>query len=463
MKPHWLAAILTGLVLLLAPANALAAKPKKAPAKPRTSAEAQRQRKQAQQQMANTSRELTAAERSLSEKLRQIAALEENITRSQARSAALKHRLDSIGAKTKTISDSIAAGEAELQRLRDLYVRAVRSSRKNRREMNALTFIFSAETFRQAWRRMRYLEEYGEWRKRKAQQINDVVDELNKQKARLEELKRQTSALRSEALTEERRLRNDRAKLQDVAGSLKGKTRELNGLLKRQQSTLKSLDDEIERLIQQEEAERRRREAEEEARRKAEEAKRKAEEAAAAAAAAANPQKPSDKPAKADKPKPEPAPSKQPDFKPVDATVPSLSGSFASQKGKLPSPLSHTYVIALGFGRQQHRSVSNLEVDNPGIDLESSKGATARAVFDGTVSAVFVQEGLGHVVLVRHGNYLTVYANVESLKVKKGDKVKTGDVIGTAGASDVNPSRSLLHFEIRKEREKLDPRQWLKR
>ncbi len=76
---------------------------------------------------------------------------------------------------------------------------------------------------------------------------------------------------------------------------------------------------------------------------------------------------------------------------------------------------------------------------------------------------MFRQDGLGHVVLVRHGEYLTVYANIKSLRVTKGDKLKTGDIIGSVGASDVNPTRGQLHFEIRRERQKFDPMQWLKR
>lgn len=442
------------------PLTASAAKPRRQTSKPRTSTEARSQRQRTQKELTKTSRELTATERTLSEKLRRIASLEENIARSTARAAQLKLRIDSIEAEAALVRDSIAKGEAELDRLRELYTRAVRSSRRNRREMNTLTFIFSAETFRQAWRRMRYLEQYGAWRKRKSEEIKTMVTILNGRRTKLEELKRHTASLRTEELTEQRRLRNDRTKLEEVVGSLKGRTRELNTLLRRQQSTLRSLDDEIERLIRIEEEQRRR---EEEERRRREEEERRAAAAAAAASAAATDSRQTRTPAPSGSKAPAKTPAKTPEFKPSQTVATSVSGSFAAQKGNLPSPLSHTYVIALGFGRQQHRSVSNLEVNNPGIDLETALGATARAVFPGTVSAVFVQDGLGHVVLIRHGNYLTVYANIRTIKVKKGDKLKTGDVIGVVGTSDVNPTRALLHFEIRNERQKLDPRLWLRR
>jgi septal ring factor EnvC (AmiA/AmiB activator) len=139
------------------------------------------------------------------------------------------------------------------------------------------------------------------------------------------------------------------------------------------------------------------------------------------------------------------------------------AGNFGAQRGRLPSPLSHTHVVARRFGVQRHATLSKIEVDNPGVDLETSLAATARAIYPGVVSAVFVQDGYEHVVLIRHGDYLTVYANIKNLSVKKGDNVRAGTIIGTLGPSDSNPSRGLLHFEIRREREKFDPLLWLKK
>lgn len=423
-------------------------KTKSAPA-PKTSADARRQRKNAEREMAKTAEQIKATEADLSAKLRKVTKLEEGIETSQRTSEHLKLRIDSLTAASREVGDSIAANEANLARLRELYTRAVRSSRRNRREMNSLTFIFSAETFRQAWRRMRYLEEYSKWRARKTEEISAVVAELEKQKESLEDMKTRVSNLRAEAVKQERRLRADRKELETAVGSLKGRQRELNTMLKRQKSTLDRLDAEIERLILKE-AEEARRKAEEEARRKA---------AAEAAAKAAN----SDKSDKSDKSAKPAKPTQPSGFAPTPEKPVKASGAFAAQKGKLPSPLSHTYVVAQPFGRQKHRSIKTLEIDNPGIDLETAPDAKARAVYPGKVSAVFVQEGLNHVVLVRHGEYLTVYANIRDLNVKKGQELKTGDVIGTVGASDVNPDRGQLHFEIRREREKFDPRAWLKR
>lgn len=421
-------------------ANGAAKKKTPAQVAPKTSADAKKQRRQTEQQMARTAQELKAAETELKSNLLKVGRLESDIERTVAAEQRLQQRIDSLTERSRLVKDSIKAGENELQRLRNLYIRAVRSSRRNRREMTPVAFVFSASTVRQAWRRMGYLEEFSKWRGRKTEEISALIADLEAKRADLEEMKSKVLNLRREAQAHGRKLRTDRASLQTAVGNLQGKQKELNAMLEKQKATLAQLDREIERLIQKEiEEERKRREAEE--RRKAEEAKKNG---SAQQDKSANRRTPAS------------------DFVP-GATAENSPGNFAAQKGKLPSPLSHTFSVVQGFGVQHHRSIKTLEVNNPGVDLETAANATARAVYPGVVSAVFVQEGLGHVVLVRHGEYLTVYANIKSLNVAKGAKLKTGDTIGTVGPSDVDSSRGQLHFEIRREREKFNPMQWLKR
>ena len=412
-------------LMFLSPLDAVAKKK-------RTSADVRRQRQKTEQALAKTSGELTAAETELSRKVAAMTQLQVKIDAASARVRHLQARIDSIETETRAVVDSIGSKEKELATLRGLYAQAVRAARRNRRQMNSMTFLFSATNFKQAYRRMRYVEEYSAWRGRKTDEIHDVMKSLEEQKGRLQVMQSQSAALKSSAEHERRSLKQAHDSVSAMAVSLKGETRRLNTLLKKQESTLRSLDDEITRLIAAEEAERRRKE----------EAERRRREASAGG------KKTSAKPVAESRPT---APiSSQP------------GGGFASQKGRLPSPLSHTHVVSRKFGVQRHPVLSKVEINNPGVDLETASGATARAVYPGEVSAVFKQGGYDHVVLVRHGDYLTVYANIKALSVKKGDKVKAGTVIGTLGASDVNPSRGMLHFEIRKEKAKFDPLQWLR-
>ena len=114
------------------------------------------------------------------------------------------------------------------------------------------------------------------------------------------------------------------------------------------------------------------------------------------------------------------------------------------------------------FGRHTHETLERVTVQNNGVDFETSPGASARAVYDGTVSMIIVMEGYGNVVLVRHGEYLTVYAGLSDLRVRKGDKVEGGQLIGTVFSDPSDGNRTKLHFEVRHEKTKLDPMLWLK-
>lgn len=430
-------------------------------AKAPTSADVRRQRKQTEREMLQTSRELNRTEQELSASLRRISQLEEGIAGTTARAGQLEQRLDSIQRHSQAVASSIVSGEQRLKELRTAYTKAVRSSRRMRRDMNALTFIFSAQTFRQAWQRLRYLQEFGKWRRRKTAEITTLMAQLDARRRQLDDLKNQTATLHTQTLGEQQRLRTDRSKLDELSVSLKGRSAELNALLADQQKRLRSLDGQIERLIQQEAAaaEARRRAAAEKKRQQAEAKKKAAEKSASRKQQKQQPDK-----QQPNKPVQRPQHRDNPDEEPDSRVASTPEGAqFAALKGRLPSPVSGSYTVALGFGRQRHQSVSNVEVNNPGVDLETALGATARAVAPGTVSAVFVQEGLGHVVLVRHGEYITVYANIRNLSVRKGQKLVAGTPIGSIGPSDVNPSRGQLHFEIRCERRKLNPLSWLAR
>ena len=114
------------------------------------------------------------------------------------------------------------------------------------------------------------------------------------------------------------------------------------------------------------------------------------------------------------------------------------------------------------FGLNSHHEVSTVKINNSGIDIETPQGASARAVFDGEVSSVFHVSGYQNVVMLRHGNYLTVYAGIDSLAVKKGDKVKAGQTIGAIYSDPDDGNRTVLHFEVRRERAKLNPEDWVK-
>ena len=138
-----------------------------------------------------------------------------------------------------------------------------------------------------------------------------------------------------------------------------------------------------------------------------------------------------------------------------------LSSSFASNKGKLPWPVERG-VISSTYGKHASVVSDKVTVTNNGIDIATEEGAQARAVFDGEVTGVTRLTGSNTVVIIRHGDYFTVYSNLENVIVKRGDKVKTKQNLGTVHTSKAE-NKTELHFELLKEQNRQNPAQWLKK
>jgi septal ring factor EnvC (AmiA/AmiB activator) len=143
----------------------------------------------------------------------------------------------------------------------------------------------------------------------------------------------------------------------------------------------------------------------------------------------------------------------------VSAEDVALTGSFAGNKGRLPSPIDRGSIIS-SFGEHPHAEFQNIKIKNNGIDITSTPGAQAKVVFDGEISSIMFIANLNYVVIVRHGDYLSVYSNLESVSVKKGDKVKIRQSLGTV-ATGQGESRSRLHFELWQGTIVQNPASWL--
>ena len=135
-----------------------------------------------------------------------------------------------------------------------------------------------------------------------------------------------------------------------------------------------------------------------------------------------------------------------------------LNGSFVQNKGRLPVPITGQYMIGNHFGVYNVKGLKNVQLDNKGINYIGKPGARARSVFDGVVTAVFQFGGTKN-VLVRHGSYISVYCNLSSTIVSKGQRVSTKDILGTV--ADDGSGNCVLHFQLRKETSKLNPEAWV--
>ncbi|MDE5684055.1 MAG: peptidoglycan DD-metalloendopeptidase family protein [Muribaculaceae bacterium] len=403
----------------------------------RTTKDIRRERQATERKIKDTRRQISSNIDDTRRELNRLTSLEGDIRSNDARIARLTSRNDSLRRKTKILSDSVEQATAKVQRLKQSRASAMRAARRQRQTAgSASAFIFSSESFRQALRRASYLRDLARWQDSTATSLAREARVLEIKKASLDSTRKILKA-NIASLSEERlKLEQNSREAKTVVASLKRQGRNLEKVLKEQQRLAQKLDQELNRLI------------EEEARRAAEEARKKKEQEEAARRKQQN-NTPSETPKKAQSSpaQPEPAQPGKP---------------FADMKGKLPLPLDRNATVAVPFGLQTHAEYSKVKMQNNGIDLETEPGASARAVHEGTVSMVIVMEGYHNVVLVRHGEYLTVYAGLADLAVRKGQHVNAGDRIGSVYVDKNDDNRTRLHFEVRHEKEKLDPAQWIR-
>jgi len=140
-----------------------------------------------------------------------------------------------------------------------------------------------------------------------------------------------------------------------------------------------------------------------------------------------------------------------------------LSGDFGSHQGSLGYPVSLPGTIVVHFGEEKYQDLKYVQSTSKGIDIQTRDGANALCVFNGVVSKIFPLPGFNISVIVRHGNYLTVYANMSNVYVKSGQKVHTGEALGRVFTDSENGNQTILHFQLWKDTQRLNPENWLKR
>ena len=448
-----------------------------------------REQSDVRRKVKETSGQLDDNRRRAAQSLRELNAIDADIDRKSLEISRIENNVAACDAKIALITDSMKASEARLAKLRSNYAAAVRKMQRNLSSADRLSFILSSSSLHEAWRRMRYLKQFSKWRDRQAEQIHEEIIAMDRRKHDVEKL-RGEQVVRNRALQNARTgLEQQRSRQSEAVAKLKSEEKHLKGVLEEQNRRAEALDRELDRLIRLEEArvaEEQRKEHERklaEERRKAEELeKQRAAEAVAAKKAAekkadnAKHKKKStktstDKKKKGTSPQPVPKPkvaTPKPVAKPANPVksksddYAALTGSFESNKGKLPYPIGGSCRVVRAFGKQRHPELRHVMTDNGGIDLEAPHGAVARAVFAGKVSAVFSQPGYGMVVMVRHGHYLTIYVGLESLTVTTGTEVKAGQALGIVADDADGGGKALLHFEIRHEKTKLNPMDWLR-
>ena len=330
-------------------------------------------------------------------------------------------RIQQLEQEVFVTEESITQNQAELQSLKEEYAKLVYHAYYNRGAYDRLAFIFSAHSFNQAYKRIKYFQQYSQFRQQQVKKINDKEVELEMELLSLKQSKaillaeknKKTKALVSTE-SEKQQLDLEKDEQQSLVNELAKKEKQLKTELKTKEQQAKTLDAQIRKIIEEE--------------------IRKAKEAAASTGT--------------------PSFSMTPEQK-------ELAESFTNNKGTLPWPVERG-VITERFGKQKHPVLAGIETYNNGVKITTEKGASVRAIFDGTVSRVLNIPGAGKAIIVSHGDYFSVYNNLSDVFVTPGQSLKTKQEVGLAFTNSSN-NETITELQIWKGNKKLNPAQWLYR
>lgn len=419
-------------------------------------AEAERQRKLQQQKAQQLNKNIRTNLDSLLILDHQITRQGKSIDSLNGEMGAMQLRIDTLEAQLKLL-------QKQLEQRKTRYAHALQQQRRAKSIQQRLTFIFSADNFSQLIRRMRYMREYITYQRAQGQLLKEKQAEVTQTHNQLLDARATMQVNLNKMEQKKKTLQGMKSSCQSKADFLNKNLANVQQQIAEYQKKEQALSAQIDKLIQEEiEAERRRR-AEAEARRKAAEAeaKRKAAEAEAKKKAQKSQKNQSNQKTRNNRNKQNTQNNQSPSPAPLlsYSTDSKLTSGFANNKGRLPMPVTGGYSIVGHYGRYSPIGLPGVVLVNKGIDIRAGAGASARAIFDGEVSNVF-QYGSTYIVMLRHGSYISVYSGLRSVNIRKGQKVKTRETLGSIGTdSDGNYT---LHFQLRRESQELNPELWVR-
>lgn len=374
--------------------------------------------------------------------IQQINAINAQIRLRQDKIGTINSEIKNLDNQISQNTNTVHTLQGQLGDLKKEYAGMIRFAQRNRNSYDKMMFIFASKDFNQAYKRIKYLQQFSQYRKKQAGYIESTQQDLNGKIKVLDKTLREKSDLLKEQEKERERLGKDKNEQSVVLNKLSKQERQfkqdINTRIKQQAQIDKAIRLAIQRAI-------------EEARRKAaEEARIAAAKAAAEAKAAAAKAKAENKPVPAAPPAVKEKNTNE--LLTNNAGSAKLAAGFENNRGRLPYPVSGTITEHFGIHK-----VDQASMNNEGVNITAAEGAAVKAVFDGEVLGVSLIYGK-YVVILMHGNYFTIYQNLKSASVSKGDKVSTHQTIGIlANTGDV----AELHFEIMRGQTKLNPEAWI--
>lgn len=476
-------------------------------AKPTTIKGLRNERAAVQRRIRQQEQALRANKANVSKRLKDLMIINSEIGEKQKSIDGIQKDITALDDNIGILKSQLATLQSQLDDRRQRYIKSIRYMARHRSVQDKMMFVFSAQSFAQMYRRMRFVKEYAAYQKVQGDMLKVKQQQVNEKHKQLEEARGHKHQLLSRDVQARTELEGKQSEQQNIVKGLQRQQKTIQSIIDEQKKKNQVLNAQIDRLVAIEVAKAKAR-AEAEAKRKAAAAaaaKRKAEElarrkAAAEAEARENQRRieearkreqqlraeaearrgkgeaeerarqamreatanreAAERKARADeaRSRKEIAAAKREvsNAESMSSVDRMMSGGFEANKGRLPMPITGSYKVVSHFGQYAVEGLKGVTLDNKGINILGRPGAVARSVYDGEVSAVFGWEG-SMFVMVRHGAYISVYCNLSSVSVSKGQKVSTRQALGNVGPDHI------LQFQLRRGTTKLNPESWLGR
>jgi septal ring factor EnvC (AmiA/AmiB activator) len=387
---------------------------------------AQRSKESLEKEIKSLQKEIETANKLLKETSKnkevtmgQVSLMNKKIKDRQKLINACNEQIKNLERNIKKGENNINSLNGELKKLSGEYAKMVQFAYKNRSRYDQLEFLFASKDFNQAFQRMRYIQQFADARKTKMNQIANTRTKVSHEVAELKQNKEQQAELLAEQKAQQDALIQEKAELDAQVKQLKKKEGSIQQSIKDKQAQAKKFQKQIDDII-------------------AEEIRRANERAAKDTKKGTNP---------------------KPDKMALTPSEKALSTSFSANKGKLPWPVERG-VVSSSYGKHTSAISDKVTVTNNGVDIATVENAKARCVFEGVVVSVVKPSASNIGVIIRHGDFFTVYSQLDEAYVNRGDKVKTKQDIGKVH-TDRSEGKTELHFELRQGTETLNPSVWL--
>lgn len=309
-------------------------------------------------------------------------------------------------------SNKIDRLRSDLSNLKEDYALMIQESYRSNNQQNRIMFLLSSSSFFQAYKRLQYMKQYANYRKQQGDEIKEKTEELQSLNDELFEQRKEKESILADNRKAKSKLLEDQKNLQSLVAQVKVKEKDFKGEIQDKQKQVAKIDQEIQRLIKE-------------------------------AIARENAKSGSKSTTR---------------FK-LTPEAEALAEDFSQNKGKLPWPVA-SGIISMRFGKHRHPIVTTTMIESNGVRIDAEKNSNARAIFEGEVSQINKIPGANIAIMIRHGDYISVYNNLDKVYVEKGDRVFRNQDIGRIGT---NPSsgKTTLFFQLFKNLKKLNPEHWI--